>query len=129
MELIGVLSLLISHCEIIMKNIVSIGLLLVISCFYSHSYAEAFNGRTDLKPKSRVRINKVLAKSYLPIKESHHRTNPNTSVQRGDSRSGAAKTSSASIQNINSFSNVRYAPREVITSVKGDIINICFHCR
>ena len=111
-----------------MKNILPILLLLVISCFYSQSYADSINSRVNLKPKSRVKINKQLAKAYLPIRKSHRKIDSNVSIQRGGSRRSNGE-SAGSIQNINSFNNVRYAPREVITSVKGDIVNICFHCR
>ncbi|MCK5727978.1 MAG: hypothetical protein KAH08_02035 [Methylococcales bacterium] len=111
-----------------MKNTLTITLIVIIACFYSKSYADSINSRTDLKPKSRVRVNKALAKSYVPLRKNYGRkSDEHTSIQRGSV--GSNRTSASSIQTINSFSNVRYAPREVVTSVQGDIINICFHCR
>ncbi|MCK4493761.1 MAG: hypothetical protein KAU26_06875 [Methylococcales bacterium] len=111
-----------------MKNILSIVLVIIISCFYTDIYAKSINDRVNLKPKSRLKINKQLAKAYLPIRKHYRKTDSKVLIQRGASRRSNGD-SSGSIQTINSFNNVRYAPREVITSVKGDIVNICFHCR
>ena len=115
-----------SPCEGIMKTLSSVVLFIAIAGFSSQIYAESFNRRTDIAPRARVKINKQLAKSYLPHKKYQQHDNANTQINR---QRTSVNGTSGSIQQINTFNNVRNAPREVITSVKGDIVNICFHCR
>jgi PBP1b-binding outer membrane lipoprotein LpoB len=110
--------------EGIMKTLSSTVLFIAIACFSSQSIADQLNQRTNLKPRVRLKINKHLAKSYVPRKK--HKQQINTQINRSGKNK---KGSSGSTQNINTFNNVRNAPKEVITSVKGDIVNICFHCR
>ncbi len=96
--------------------------------FCSHSQADNINKRTSIKPRVQTKINKQIARSYLRKKEDKQQAEEVASEKSGYQAQDGNQYGSGT-QTINSFSNVRYAPREVITSVKGDIVNICFHCR
>lgn len=84
--------------------------------FSFQAYADNINQREGLSPSSQLKVNKQLARSYFDD------TNMVTDTKNHSNGDGAD-------QIINSFSNVRDTPNEVITVVDGDIINICFHCR
>ena len=77
------------------------------------------NERSHLPPSVQVKVNKHIAQAYI-------RGNA-VKAQAGQGQDGDA--SGGGTQVINSFSNVRQAPKEVVTAVRGDIVNVCFHCQ
>ncbi len=90
-------------------------------------YADDLNKRTGISPKVQIKVNKQIAKFYIKQKTAARTLNNRVRTQRYSSGSGSG--SSNNVQAINNVSNVRYGPKEVITAVRGDIVNICFHCR
>ncbi len=86
-------------------------------------YADDLNKRTGISPKVQIKVNKQIAKFYIKQKTAARTLNNRVRTQKYSSGS------SNNVQAINNVSNVRYAPKEVITAVRGDIVNICFHCR
>ncbi len=84
--------------------------------FSFQAYADSINQREGLSPSSQLKVNKQLARSYV---DDSNTVTDTTNISDGN----------GSDQTINSFTNVRDTPDEVITVVDGDIINICFHCR
>lgn len=108
-------------------------LLALLPAFCTAVYAEELNQRTHLPPEVQVKVNKYIAQSYIQgqIAEKKSQQELKNTTHNNDSNantSGNATNASGSTQVINSISNVRQAPKEVIT-VAHDIVNICFHCR
>jgi len=87
----------------------------ILLLFSIQVYADNINQREGLSPSSQLKVNKQLARSYV---DDSNTVTDTTNISNGN----------GSDQTINSFINVRDTPKEVITVVDGDIINICFHC-
>lgn len=104
---------------------------IVMLSFSVQVYADNLNKRTSLSPKVRLKVNKHIAKSYIKkkISEQQAEQQSDESLTKVTNNNDNNYQSSNNGQVINSFNNVRQAPKEVITAVRGDIINICFHCR
>lgn len=75
------------------------------------------NERNHLPPSVQVKVNKHIAQAYIRGNAVKAQAG-----QDGDASGGGTQV-------INSFSNVRQAPKEVVTAVRGDIVNVCFHCQ
>ena len=99
---------------------------IILLCISAQGFAGGLNQRKNLSPSVRVKVNTFLAKAYAPstVKTAHEEQS-----LINNNRGNKDKKQDGAVQTINSFSNVLHAPKEVTTAVRGDIVNICFHCR
>lgn len=118
-----------------MKNLIFLALLPTF-CVTAYA-ADDLNQRTHIQPSVQTKINQEIAKAYIRGQATQSQSDQainnknqlNNKIPTSKNNANSSNSTNGAQMTINNFENVRQAPKEVITAVRGDIINICFHCR